>query len=103
MTDTPKTQAGNWAEYPFQTIKGSARIVASSTSKVYQLIKCKELEAKRLNGRTVIVTESLKKLVDRAEPWEPALHRAEKANKVRLGKLVDRFCGTAHMRGIPVR
>jgi hypothetical protein len=87
MTDTPKTHAGNWADYPFQTIKSSALIAACSTSKIYQLLKDKKLKARRLNGRTVVSTESIKTLLKQARPWKPALHRIEKANKVRLGKL----------------
>jgi hypothetical protein len=89
MTSTPKTYVGNWADYPFQTIKNSASIAACSTSKIYQLLNHKKLVAMRLNGRTVVSTASIKTLLEQAKPWQPARHRVEKANKVRLGKLAS--------------
>ena len=87
MTNAPKTHAGNWADYPFQTVKGAAAIAACSPSKIYELLNDNKLVARRLNGRTVVSTESLKALLEQAVPWAPALYRIKKANEVRLGKL----------------
>ena len=87
MTEALKTAAAGWSGYPYQTIKSAAAILACSTSKIYELLKDKKLEARRLNGKTVIATSSLVAMLEQAKPWEPARHRVKKANEVRLGKL----------------
>jgi hypothetical protein len=47
-----------------------------------------EPQAKALdvNGRTIIVTESIKTQVEQAKPWKSVRQRIEKANKARVGK-----------------
>lgn len=70
MTDTMTTT--DWRDRPFLPLKIAASIAGLSASSLYRAQNEGQLEFRRLAGRTLVVTDSLKSFLGKAEPWSPS-------------------------------
>lgn len=61
----------NWRERPLTPAIDVPAIAGFSVAKAYQLAETGELDFRRTAGRTFVTTESLARLLDCAEPYNP--------------------------------
>jgi hypothetical protein len=60
--------------------------MACSNAKVYEQIKSGALQAKNLDGKTVVTTESIIERHRQARPWLPDHSRINPAKRARLAQ-----------------
>lgn len=72
----------HWRDRAFVPLGVAADILGVSRASVYALEAKGSLSFSRLAGRTLVAVESLKALIDRAEPWA-ASERGKEARAAR--------------------
>jgi hypothetical protein len=70
-----------WQNISVHPVKRAAVIIGASEAQVYALLKTGELQATRLAGKTLVLTNSLIAFLGTAKPWE--LDRDRVVNAVR--------------------
>lgn len=67
--ETPNNGFVPWRERAFTPVNITSEILGVSPASVYALQAQGSLEFFRIAGRTLVSVESLKRVVDNAEPW----------------------------------
>ncbi len=65
------------ASGPYQTVAATAKVIRGSRSKAYQLAHAGRLEFVKLDGKTLVRTESIVAYLLTAQPWAPSDNAAK--------------------------
>jgi len=83
----PKLSSIPWRDRPFLPLLSAAELLGVSPASLYRLETEGKLSFTRINGRTLVVVETIVALIDNTEGWAPSTRgsaaRAKRTERAR--------------------